>query len=116
MKEEIYKDNVDPDFPEVKSTEVNTCVVKESDVIVERLLRFSSWHKAKVAVALCLRYNGNLREKVMSKGKESSAGKKEQGCVSKAQFNVELFMHSFIPIWVDPDDKNSMVDLDVELN
>ena len=52
----------------------------------------------------------------MSKGKESSAGTKEQGCVSKAQFNVELFMHSFIPIWVDPDDKNSMVDLDVELN
>ena len=107
---------MDPDFPEVKNTEVNTCVVKESDVIVERVLKFSSWHKAKVAVALCLRYNENLREKVMSKGKESSAGTKEQGCVSKAQFNVELFMHSFIPIWVDPDDKNSMVDLDVELN
>ena len=54
LKEKSYKDTVDPDSPEVKSTKVNTCVVKESDVIVERLLRFSSWHKAKVAVALCL--------------------------------------------------------------
>ena len=107
---------MDPDSPEVKNTEVNSCVVKESDVIVERLLRFSSWHKAKVAVAPCLRYNRNLREKAMSKGKESSAGTKEQGCVSKAQFNVELFMHRLIPLWVDPNDKNSMVDLDVELN
>ena len=32
---------MDPDFREVKNTEVNTCVVKESDVIVERLLKFS---------------------------------------------------------------------------
>ena len=69
---------MDPDFPEVKNTEVNTCVVKESDVIVDRLLRFSSWHKAKVAVALCLKYKRKLREKVMSKGKESSAGLPEQ--------------------------------------
>ena len=32
---------MDPDSPEVKNIEVNTCVVEESDVIVERLLRFS---------------------------------------------------------------------------
>ena len=82
LKEKSYKDTVDPDSPEVKSTKVNTCVVKESDVIVERLLRFSSWHKAKVAVALCLKYKRKLREKVMSKGKESSAGSPEQRCVS----------------------------------
>ena len=52
----------------------------------------------------------------MSKGKESSAGTKEQGCVSKAQFNVELFMHRLIPIWVDPNDVRLMVDSDNQLN
>ena len=89
-KEKSYKDTVDPDSPEVKSTKVNTCVVKESDVIVERLLRFSSWHKAKVAVALCLKYKRKLREKVMSKGKESSAGSPEQRCVSNTPASAEL--------------------------
>ena len=63
FRSEIYKDNVDPDFPEVKNTEVNTCVVKESDVIVERLLRFSSWHKARVAVALCLKVQEEAQRK-----------------------------------------------------
>ena len=37
LKEKSYKDTVDPDSPEVKSTKVNTCVVKESDVIVDRM-------------------------------------------------------------------------------
>ena len=74
----------------MKSTKVNTCVVKESDVIVERLLRFSSWHKAKVAVALCLKYKRKLREKVMSKGKESSAGSQEQRCVSNTPASAGL--------------------------
>ena len=65
--EKSYKDTVDS--PELKSTKVNTSVVKESDVIVESLLRFSSWHKAKVSIALCLKYKRKFREKVMSKGK-----------------------------------------------
>ena len=53
----------------------------------------------------------------MSKGKESGAGTKQQGCVSKAQFKRRTFhAPNLIPIWVDPNDKNSMVDLDVELN
>ena len=63
LKEKSYKDTVDPDSTEVKSTKVNTCVVKESDVIVERLLRFSSWHKAKVAVALCLKVQEEAQRK-----------------------------------------------------
>ena len=83
MKEETYKDNVDPDSPKEKNTTL--CVVKESDVRVEGLLRFSSWQKAKVAVTLCLRYKRKLREKVMSKGKESSAGTPEQGCISNTR-------------------------------
>ena len=90
LKEKSDKDTVDPDSPEVKSSKVNTCVVKESDVIVERLLSFSSWHKAKVAVALCLKYKRKLREKVMSKGKESSAGSPEQRCVSNTTASGEL--------------------------
>ena len=90
LKEKSYKDTVDPDSPEVKSTKVNTCVVKESDLIVERLFRFSSWNKAKVAVALCLNYKRKLREKVKSKGKESSAGSPEQRCFSDTPASGEL--------------------------
>ena len=85
LKEETNKDNVHPESPEEKNTKVNTCVVKESDVIVKRLLRFSSLQKANVAVTPCLRYKRKLREKVMSKGKDSSAGTPEKGCVSNTR-------------------------------
>lgn len=56
LKEENYEDHVDPDFPVVKKLSVNTSTVKESFDIVSRPSRFSSWQKAKIAVALCLRY------------------------------------------------------------
>ena len=79
-----------PDSLEVKSTKVNTCVLKESDAIVERLLRFLSWQKAKLAVALCLKYKRKLREKVMAKGRKSSAGSPEQRCVSNTPASGEL--------------------------
>ena len=56
LKEETYEDHVDPDSPEVKNVKVNISTVKESSDIVKRLRRFSSWFKAKMVVALCLKY------------------------------------------------------------
>ena len=80
LETESYEDNVDQDSPEVKNVKVNTTIVKESSDILERLGRFSSWQKAKMAVALCLRYKRKLREKVKlkSKGKETSTNEKSE--------------------------------------
>ncbi|KAK3713870.1 hypothetical protein QZH41_010920, partial [Actinostola sp. cb2023] len=63
LETESYEDNVDQDSPEVKNVKVNTTIVKESGDMLERLERFSSWQKAKMAIALCLRYKRKLREK-----------------------------------------------------
>ena len=56
LKKEKYEEHVDADSPEVKNVNVNTSAVEESSDILKRLQRFSSWYKAKVAVALCLKY------------------------------------------------------------
>ena len=45
-----------PDDPELKKSSVFATKVDERSDLVERLNRFSNWHKAKVAMALCLRY------------------------------------------------------------
>jgi len=43
-----YEDNVDPDSPEVKMVRVNATKVKEEhSSILERLARFSGFHRAK---------------------------------------------------------------------
>lgn len=63
---------MDADSPEVKNVNVNTSAVEESSDILKRLQRFSSWYKAKVAVALCLRYKEKLRGKVLAKKKVPS--------------------------------------------
>ena len=65
---------MDSDSPEVKNVKVNTSAVKESSDILKRLERFSSWFKAKVAVALCLKYRRRLRDTVLAKRKVSSKG------------------------------------------
>ena len=67
LKEEAYEHDVDPKSPEVKNVKVNTSVVEENDIL-KRLQRFSSWQKAKIAVALCLRYKRKLRDRVLSRG------------------------------------------------
>ena len=63
---------MDPDSPEVKNVKVNVSTVKESNDIVKRRRRFSSWFKAKMAVALCLKYKRHLRDRVLAKRKVSS--------------------------------------------
>ena len=72
LKEETYEEHVDADSPEVKDFRVNASAVKDNSDILKRLQRFSSWHKVKVAVALCLRYKKKLRGKVLAKKKAPS--------------------------------------------
>ena len=55
LKEETYEEHVDADSSEVNDFKVNASAVKENNDILKRLPRFSSWHKVKEAVALCLR-------------------------------------------------------------
>ena len=78
LNEETYVQDVDQDCPEVKSVRVNTSVVKESIDILKRLERFSSWRKAKMAVALCLKYKRKLRARVMAKKKAPDDGASEE--------------------------------------
>ena len=72
LKEKSYDDHVDSDSPEVKNVKVNISAVKESSDILKRLRRFSGWFKAKMAVALCLKYKRRLRDRVLAKRKVSS--------------------------------------------
>ena len=78
LKEETYEEHVDADSPEVKDFKVNASAVKENSDILKRLQRFSSWHKVKVAVALCLRYKKKLRGNVLAKKKAPSDGTSEE--------------------------------------
>ena len=79
LKEDTYEEHVDSDSPEVKIVKVNTSAVKESSDILKRLERFSSWFKAKMAVALCLKYLRSLRDRVLAKRKVSSDVASEEG-------------------------------------
>ena len=79
LKEETYEEHVDSDSPEVKIVKVNSSAVKESSDILKRLERFSSWFKAKMAVALCLKYLRSLRDRVLAKRKVSSDVASEEG-------------------------------------
>ena len=74
LKEETYEDS-----PEVKNVKVNTSTVKESSDILKRLERFSSWFKATMAVALCLKYKRSLRDRVLAKRKVSCGVASEEG-------------------------------------
>ena len=87
LKEETYEDHVDPDSPEVKNVKVNISTVKESSDIVKRLRRFSSWFKAKMAVALCLKYKRHLRDRVLAKRKVSSCLASDEGPAGRKDVN-----------------------------
>ena len=78
LKEKTHEEHVDADSPEVKDFKVNASAVKENSDILKRLQRFSSWHKVKVAVALCLRNKKKLRGKVLAKKKAPSDGASEK--------------------------------------
>jgi len=82
LKEETYEEHVDSDSPEVRNVKVNTSTVKESSDILKRLERFSSWFKAKMAVALGLQYKRRLRDRVLAKRKLSSKGASEEELAS----------------------------------
>ena len=79
LKEETYEDYMESDSREVKTVKANTSAVKENSDILKRLQWFSSWLKAKMAVALCLRYKRRLRDRVLAKRKLSSDGASEEG-------------------------------------
>ena len=66
--------------------------MKESFDIFKRLGRFSSWQKAKVAVALrlYLRYKRKIRNKVMSKRKAPSDGTSENRSTKDTSASTEL--------------------------
>ena len=52
LKDETYEECVDSDSPEVKVVKVITSAVKGNSDILKRPSQFSSWLKAKMAVAL----------------------------------------------------------------
>ena len=90
LKIDNYENSLDPESPEVRKVKVNTSTVKESSDICKRLQRFSSWHKVKVAVALCLRYKRKLREKVLEKRKALRDGVTERGSTDGTSTSPEL--------------------------
>ena len=71
---DIIESKVDPADPEVN---VNANVVTEKNDMLSRLDRFSSLNTAKAAVAICLRYKNNLRQKAITKKDESMNRKPE---------------------------------------
>lgn len=73
---DIVKSKVDTTDPEVK-VNVNVNAVTEKKDILSRLHRFSRLNKAKAAVAICLRYKANLKEKAITKKDESMNRKPE---------------------------------------
>ena len=74
------EDHVDSDSPEVKNVKVNISTVKESSDILKRLRRFSSWFKAKMAVALCLKFQAKShRDTVLAKRNVSSGLALDEG-------------------------------------
>ena len=87
LKEETYEDHVDSDSPEVRNVKVNISAVKENSDILKRLRRFSSWFKAKMAVALCLKYKRSLRDRVLAKRKVSSGLASDEGPAGRKDVN-----------------------------
>ena len=80
--EDIAGNKLDPADPEVK-VNVNANVVTEKSDMIRRLDRFSSLNTAKAAVAICLRYKSNLKEKVVTNKNESTNRKPESKEVEK---------------------------------
>ncbi len=70
---EVVESKVDATDPEVK-VNVNANVLTEKNDILSRLDRFSSLHTAKVAVAICLKYKKNLKEKTLTRKDEAING------------------------------------------
>lgn len=81
-----------PEDPEVKRTEVfslstNVKTVPQA-LLQERLKYFSSWNKAKRAVAVCVRYKAILKERALNKSK------------SRVKVRNKSSMRHYIPVSV----------------
>ena len=74
-------DTFDQPLPEVKNMRVNSQEVKKGNCgILDRLERFSSWHKARSAVAYCLKYKKILKDRVnCKKSSQGNESYKEKG-------------------------------------
>jgi hypothetical protein len=64
------KAKLEPDDVKVKKVTTFATSVKKFAGVVERLEYFSSWHRAKKAIANCLRYRRLLRQRVHKKRKK----------------------------------------------
>lgn len=78
---------VSPDDPELKQKTVQSfsCDVENSNIfssMLERLTYFSSWYRAKKAVALCLRYKAKLHQIVSKRFR-----KEETKCLPMSGFD-----------------------------
>lgn len=67
--------DISPDDPEVKRITTMTTQIQERANLVERLQRFSSWHIAKRAVAVCLRWR---KKETQTSQEEASTQAPEQ--------------------------------------
>ena len=90
LMQETYEEHVDADSSEVKDFKVNVSAVKENIDILKSFQRFSSWHKVKVAVALCLKYKKKLRAKVPAKKKAPSDGASEERSINGTSISPGL--------------------------
>ena len=82
-----------PEDPEVRKSSVLTTKVCEWAGIEERLNRFSSWHRTKRAIAICLRYRkillARVRETVSPASQSGSASKGSSKTISANPLNVD---------------------------
>ena len=88
-KPENFSDMVNPEDPELKVVKSFSCKMERFRAysLLERLEFFSSWDRAKLAVALCLRYKAKLRQKIS----EGSQKKSIQSCGLEPLTVDELF-------------------------
>ncbi|XP_028403933.1 uncharacterized protein LOC114526520 [Dendronephthya gigantea] len=59
--------DISPEDPEIKKTSCYAISTEESWSLAKALEYFSNWHRAKLAVAACLRYRQKLLERIKSK-------------------------------------------------
>ena len=93
QRQEIEQRDIDADDPEVKKVRVNANTVAKKNDLLSRLERFSSWNRAKTAIAICLKYKKKLKERTKSDKQRSiereSISKNKDATVASSLLNVE---------------------------
>ena len=64
--------SIPPDDPETKKITVRATQVEEPSSLLERLKYFSSWHRAKIAIAICLRLQRRFRKTSICSSQDTS--------------------------------------------